>query len=79
MSAEDVYSRSTTPYAGLAAACIGLQGWLMLLDLPSLLHICKYYSWLLLNKSSIKEERLQIFSICIEEAKQEASVSSSEC
>lgn len=34
---------------------------------------------LLLNNSSIKEEHLQILSICIEEAKQEASVSSSEC
>lgn len=80
MFAEDANGRSTnhTPRRAALAAQFGLMGCVMLLDLPGLLlsHLHLLF-FLVLNKSPIKKEHLQIFSICIEEAKQRASVGSS--
>jgi len=74
MSVEDANSRSTNHTPRSTFCFNGMSGALGFAWLASHLHLLFF---LVLNKFSIREEHLQILSICIEEAKQRASVGSS--
>lgn len=67
MSAEGANSRSTSHTSHSTFWFNGVSDALGFAWLASHLHLLFF---LVLNKSSIKEEHLQIFSICMEEAKQ---------